>query len=142
VHFLGADESIGLDAVYAHDASFPTDRGMILMHPGKSARRGEPSLHELFFESLGIPILGRIEPPGLTEGGDIVWLDADTILIGEGYRTNAEGIEQFRNLVSPMSRLVPFLTPRLSLFHLMSLMSVLDEGDPRRSPVARRRDGA
>ena len=47
VRFLDADESLGLDAVYAHDASFPTDAGMILMHPGKAARRGEPSRQEL-----------------------------------------------------------------------------------------------
>lgn len=132
VHFLGADESLGLDAVYAHDASFPTDRGMVLMHPGKAARRDEPSRHEVFFDSLGVPILGRIEPPGLTEGGDIVWLDSGTILIGEGYRTNSEGIEQLRNLVAPMGVEVrkaplPHGPGPGACLHLMSLMSVLDE---------------
>jgi N-dimethylarginine dimethylaminohydrolase len=132
VHFLDADETLGLDAVYAHDASFPTDRGMILMHPGKAARRGEPSRQELFFEALGVPILGRIEPPGLTEGGDIIWLDGDTILIGEGYRTNAEGIDQLRKLLSPMGVEVrkaplPHGPGPGACLHLMSLMSVLDE---------------
>jgi N-dimethylarginine dimethylaminohydrolase len=132
VHFLAADDSLGLDAVYAHDASFPTERGMILMHPGKAARRGEPRRHELFFESLGVPILGRIEPPGLTEGGDIVWLDPRTILIGEGYRTNAEGIEQLRKLVAPLGVEVrkaplPHGPGPGACLHLMSLLSVLDE---------------
>jgi N-dimethylarginine dimethylaminohydrolase len=132
VHFLDADETLGLDAVYAHDASFPTDRGMILMHPGKAARRGEPSRQELFFESLGVPVLGRIEPPGLAEGGDIVWLDSHTILIGEGYRTNAEGIDQLRTIVSPMGVEVrkaplPHGPGPGACLHLMSLMSVLDE---------------
>lgn len=131
-HFLDADESLGLDAVYAHDASFPTDRGMILMHPGKTARRGEPSRQELFFESIGVPILGRIEPPGSAEGGDILWLDAATILIGEGYRTNAEGIDQLRKLVSPLGVEVrkaplPHGPGPSACLHLMSLMSVLDE---------------
>ena len=132
VHFLAADEALGLDAVYAHDASFPTDGGMILMHPGKAARRSEPSRHELFFESLGVPILGRIEPPGLTEGGDIVWLDAGTILIGEGYRTNAGGIDEVRSLVSPLG--VEVLKAPLphgpgpgACLHLMSLLSLLEE---------------
>jgi N-dimethylarginine dimethylaminohydrolase len=132
VRFLEADETLGLDAVYAHDASFPTDSGMILMHPGKVARRGEPARQELFFESLGVPILGRIEPPGLAEGGDIVWLDSTTILIGEGYRTNAEGIEQLRKLVSPLGVEVrkaplPYGPGPGACLHLMSLMSVLDE---------------
>jgi len=132
VHFLEADEALGLDAVYAHDASFPTDGGMILMHPGKAARRSEPARQELFFESLGVPILGRIEPPGLTEAGDIVWLDDETILIGEGYRTNAEGIEQLRKLVEPLDVEVrkaplPHGPGPGACLHLMSLMSVLDE---------------
>jgi N-dimethylarginine dimethylaminohydrolase len=132
VHFLDADQALGLDAVYTHDASFPTDRGMILMHPGKPERRGEPLRHEFFFESIGVPVLGRIEPPGFTEGGDIVWLDSETILIGEGYRTNAEGIDQLRKLVAGMG--VDVLTAPLphgpgpgACLHLMSLMSVLDE---------------
>jgi N-dimethylarginine dimethylaminohydrolase len=132
VRYLEADAGLGLDAVYTHDASFPTDRGMILMHPGKPGRRGEPSRHELFFESLGVPVLGRIEPPGFTEGGDIVWLDAESILVGEGYRTNAEGIDQLRRLVAPMG--VEVIAAPLphgpgpgACLHLMSLMSVLDE---------------
>ncbi len=132
VHFLPADEALGLDAVYAHDASFPTDSGMVLMHPGKVARRGEPARQEVFFESLGLPILGRIEPPGITEGGDILWLDSRTILIGEGYRTNAEGIDQLWKLVAPMGVEVrkaplPHGPGPGACLHLMSLMSVLDE---------------
>jgi N-dimethylarginine dimethylaminohydrolase len=132
VHFLGADEAFGLDAVYTHDASFPTDGGMILMNPGKAARCGEPSRHEAFFESLGVPILGRIEPPGVIEGGDIVWLDGRTILIGEGYRTNVEGIDQLRKLVAPMEVAVrkaplPHGPGPGACLHLMSLMSVLDD---------------
>ncbi len=132
VHFLPAADALGLDAVYSHDASFPTDAGMVLMHPGKAARRGEPARQELFFESLGVPILGRIEPPGIAEGGDIVWLDAETILIGEGYRTNAEGIEQLRSLVAPLGVEVrkaplPHGPGPGACLHLMSLMSVLDD---------------
>ncbi|HEY7820539.1 MAG TPA: arginine deiminase family protein [Vicinamibacteria bacterium] len=132
VDFLEADEALGLDSVYTHDASFPTDRGMILMHPGKPERRGEPLRHEVFFESIGVPVLGRIEPPGFTEGGDILWLDRDTILIGEGYRTNAAGIDQLRKLVAPMGVEVvaaplPHGPGPGACLHLMSLMSVLDE---------------
>ncbi len=132
VVFLPADPALGLDAVYTHDSSFPTDRGMVLMHPGKAARRGEASRHELLFASLGVPILGRIEPPGFTEGGDIIWLDRETILIGEGYRTNAEGIGQLQKLVAPMGVEVrkaplPHGPGPGACLHLMSLMSVLDE---------------
>lgn len=129
---LPADESLSLDAVYAHDASFPTDHGMILMNMGKPTRRGEPEVHAQFFEARGIPVLGRVEPPGLSEGGDMVWLDPSTVLIGEGYRTNADGIEQIRRLLAPfdvevLSASLPHGPGPAACLHLMSLMSILDE---------------
>lgn len=132
VHFLPEDEALTLDAVYAHDSSFPTDHGMISMNPGKANRRGEPSRQDLFFESLDVPVLGRVEPPGTTEGGDMVWLDASTVLIGEGYRTNAQGIEQIARLLDPFDVEVvkaplPYGPGPDACLHLMSLMSIVDE---------------
>jgi N-dimethylarginine dimethylaminohydrolase len=132
IHHLPRGDGLTLDAVYAHDASFPTDRGMILLHMGKPARRDEARHHERFFESLSIPILGRIEPPGLVEGGDLLWLDEETLLVGEGYRTNAEGVEQVRKLLAPLgvevlSSALPHGPGPDACLHLMSLVSVLDE---------------
>jgi dimethylargininase len=132
VHFLPSGDRLTLDAVYAHDASFPTDRGMILMHMGKTNRRAESRGHERFYESLGVPILGKIEPPGVTEAGDIVWLDGATLLVGEGYRTNAAGIEQLRKLLGPfgvevISAPLPYGPGPQACLHLMSLISILDE---------------
>jgi len=129
---LPEDDALTLDAVYAHDASFPTDHGMILMRPGKATRRGEPDAHARWFGAHDIPVLGRIEPPGLTEAGDMVWLDPETVLIGEGYRTNDDGIEQVRQLLAPFDvRVVtaplPYGPGPDACLHLMSLISILDE---------------
>src|SRR5258706_10387128 len=68
--------SLSLDAVYAHDASLPTDHGLILMHPGKRNRVPEAPAQADFADRLGIPILGEVRPPGNSEAGDIVWLDS------------------------------------------------------------------
>lgn len=129
---LAAGGDMTLDAVYAHDASFPTNYGMILMHMGKATRRGEPSQHEKLFEALDIPVLGRIQPPGLSEGGDIVWLDETALLVGEGYRTNTEGISQLRNLLSPhgvevITAPLPYGPGPEACLHLMSLISIIDD---------------
>ena len=129
---LPGGDGVSLDAVYAHDASFPTNHGMILMHMGKPTRRGEPDLHRRFFEAQSIPALGTIEPPGLTEAGDMLWLDESTVLIGEGYRTNAEGIEQVRQLLAPhgvevIASALPYGPGPDACLHLMSLISILDE---------------
>ena len=85
--------NLSLDAVYTHDASLPTDYGLIVMRPGKPNRVAEGPHHGSFCETLDIPTLGTITPPGTTEAGDIVWLDPTTLLIGRSYRTNAEGIQ-------------------------------------------------
>ena len=55
---------------------------------GKESRINEPLALKKYFESINIPILGKIENPGLLEGGDVVWIDKKTLAIGEGYRSN------------------------------------------------------
>jgi N-dimethylarginine dimethylaminohydrolase len=129
---LPPSEALTLDAVYAHDASLPTDYGVILMLAGKANRVDERQVHAEFFRSCGIPVLGKVEAPGSSEAGDIVWVDADTLLVGNGYRTNALGITQLRELLAPegvevISAALPYGAGPSACLHLMSLMSVLDE---------------
>jgi N-dimethylarginine dimethylaminohydrolase len=123
---------LSLDAVYAHDASLPTDFGLVLMRPGKTNRVPEGKHHGSFCQILGIPMLAKLTAPATAEAGDIVWLDAKTLLIGHGYRTNAQGIQQMRALLAPkgvevISAPLPHALGPSSCLHLMSLMSLLDE---------------
>lgn len=132
VLYLPGGEELTLDSVYAHDASFTTDHGVILMHMGKRNRRGEGLYHRMVCEAEEIPLLGTIEPPGLTEAGDMVWLDETTLLIGEGYRTNADGIGQMRRLLEPhgievLGAPLPHGPGPDACLHLMSLISILSE---------------
>ena len=123
---------LSLDAVYAHDASLPTDFGLILMRPGKANRVFEGKHHGSFCQILGIPMLAKITAPATTEAGDMVWLDAKTLLIGHSYRTNAQGIQQIRALLTPkgvevLSAPLPHGQGPSACLHLMSLISLLDE---------------
>jgi len=129
---LPAAPDLSLDAVYAHDASFVTDEGVVLMKMGKAARQSEPARQAALFAAVGIPILGAIEAPGTAEAGDLVWLDTDTLLAGQGYRTNEAGIAQLRALLRPqgidvIAAPLPYGAGPGACLHLMSLMSVLDE---------------
>ena len=129
---LTSSPELTLDAVYAHDASLATDFGLILMCPGKSTREVEARHHGVFAGKLGLPTFGAITAPGTTEAGDIVWLDANTLLVGRGYRTNAAGIEQMRELLAPkgievLSAPLPHGQGPDVCLHLMSLISLLDE---------------
>ncbi len=123
---------LSLDAVYAHDASFATDFGLIVMRPGKPNRLGEGRHHGSVCRRVGIPTLAEVVAPGAIEAGDMLWLDAKTLLIGRSYRTNAAGIAQIRQLLAPrgvevLSAPLPHGLGPSTCLHLMSLMSMLDE---------------
>ncbi len=129
---LPPSPDLSLDAVYAHDASLATDFGVLLMRPGKPNRQQEPQHHREFCQGLGIPVFGEIESPGTTEAGDMVWLDKETLLVGHGYRTNAQGIAHLRALFAPeavevISAPLPYGPGPSACLHLMSLISLLDE---------------
>ena len=129
---MSAAPDLSIDAVYAHDASLATDFGLIVMRPGKPNRQPEGRHHRALCEHLGIPIFGEITAPGTTEAGDIVWLDAKTLLVGHGLRTNAEGIAQLRRLLAPkgvevLSAPLPYGSGPSACLHFMSLISLLDE---------------
>ena len=129
---LPATESLTLDAVYAHDASLATDYGLLLMNPGKKNRVPEATAHARFCEEGSIAVLGSVEAPGISESGDILWLDSRTLLVGNGYRTNMAGIAQMRTLLGPngvevIAAPLPYGPGPSACLHLMSLMSMLDE---------------
>lgn len=129
---LPADGRTGLDSIYTHDpVASVTDEGVILGRMGKDARMEEPDALEDWFAGAGIPLAGRIEPPGSVEGGDVVWLRNDLAVIGLTYRTNGEGIRQFQELLKPRGidvvavPMVHWDGPG-AVLHLMSVISMLD----------------
>jgi N-dimethylarginine dimethylaminohydrolase len=127
---LPALVDLSLDAVYVHDPSFTTDRGMIILHPGKANRVAEATFHKEFYRGCSIPIAGEIKSPAIAEGGDIVWLSPSALLVGSGYRTNEAGIFRLRALlegVEVFSAPLPYGAGPSACLHLMSLMSMLDE---------------
>ena len=131
VHFLPENESTTLDSVYTHDPCIISNRGVILCSMGKKERSSEPDTMEAYFRSIDVPILGRIKSPGMLEGGDVVWIDEYTVAIGEGYRSNAEGIQQFRELLGGLvneviSVPIPHWNGPDECLHLMSNVSPLD----------------
>ena len=132
VRFLPTDARTGLDSIYVRDAACVAGRGIVLCRMGKSLRSGEPGAVDDFCAKAGWPVLGRIREPGTLEGGDVAWLDDKTAAIGHGYRTNAEGIRQFRDLVAGEGCEVievplPHWDGPGDVLHLMSMLSPVAE---------------
>jgi N-dimethylarginine dimethylaminohydrolase len=131
ITFLPKNSRTTLDSVYTHDPVVISNSGAILCNMGKPERSGEPSAIENYLNDLSIPILGKIKNPGLLEGGDVVWLDERHVAVGEGYRSNKEGIDQFRKLLSNLVDEVltvplPHWDGPQDCLHLMSMISPLD----------------
>ncbi len=128
---LPPTDGLTLDSIYVRDASVVSDRGIVLCRMGKRQRAGEPDAQEAWFRAQGLPLLGSIQPPGMLEGGDAVWLDDRTIAVGRGYRTNAAGIEQLHSLLGDsVDEVVAVALPHWrgpgDVFHLMSIISPID----------------
>jgi len=129
---LPQNDQVGLDSMYARDASIVCDKGMILCNMGKPARRTEPDVHGAMLRSLDIPIHGTITGEGRLEGGDVAWLDKRTPAVGRGYRTNDEGIRQLGELLHGcIDELIVVPLPHWrgpsDVFHLMSILSPIDQ---------------
>lgn len=127
------DENDGLaDAMFAHDPSLMSDQGAVLLRMGKLRRQDEPTLHRKAYEAADIPILGTITAPGQVEGGDCIWVDATTLVVGRGVRSNEAGIQQLQALLGPNGVDVhgfdlPLYHGFDACLHLMSIMSPLAE---------------
>jgi N-dimethylarginine dimethylaminohydrolase len=131
IHFLPEDASVNMDSVYCRDASICTNKGMIICNMGKAARINEPMVEKRAFVAAGIPVLGVITAPGTVEGGDVAWLDENTLAVGQTYRTNEEGIKQLTALLNPLGVQViivslPHYKGPADVFHLMSILSPVD----------------
>lgn len=131
VYTLPYDGRAGLDSIYTHDPVKITEKGAIYFPMGKELRSKEFLATEEFLKSQGVPTLGYIQPPGKMEGGDVLWIDERTVAIGLGYRTNQEGIRQFKELtkglvdeyiIVPM----PYADGPEACLHLMSIVSFVD----------------
>ena len=123
-------DSSNPDAIYAYDPLLVGAEGAVLLRPGKPGRLGEPDALVADLERAGVPVAARVEAPGTVEGGDTVWLDERTLLVGRGYRTNASGVEQLAAAfpgVEVLSYDLPHWNGEAEVMHLMSLISPLDE---------------
>lgn len=132
LHYLPQDDKVNMDSIYCRDASIATNHGIIICNMGKSGRVHEPRAEKEAFEMYQMKILGEIKSPGTIEGGDVAWLDENTLAVGLTYRTNEEGIKQLKDLLSPHGVNIivvplPHYKGPSDVFHLMSILSPVDK---------------
>ena len=120
-----------LDSIFVYDPAIVTSEGAIICRMGKALRRGEEhSLAQALLEQ-GVPILATIHGAGTLEGGDTLWLDEHTLVVGRSYRTNDEGIRQLRRALDGIADVIDVPLPhwrgQSEILHLLSLVGPVSE---------------
>ncbi|MEO5853707.1 MAG: arginine deiminase family protein [Nocardioides sp.] len=116
------------DSCFVYDPVFVTGRGMVVLRQAKPVRSAEPPLLSSELRALGMPEVGRLTGDARADGGDLCWLDEQTLAAGRGYRTNAAGHAQLREILAEEGvDLLSFDLPHDQgpghVLHLMSLVS-------------------
>ena len=119
------------DAIFVFDPALVTDRGAVILRMGKELRRGEEAALARRFREVGVPILAELHGEATAEGGDLLWLDRRTLAVGQGFRTNAEGLRQLEEVMAGLGVDVlpvplPYFTGPAACLHLLSLISLVD----------------
>jgi dimethylargininase len=119
-----------VDAAYVRDAGMVAGRGAVLFQMAKPIRAAEPGLLGVALEAAGVPIVGELTATARADGGDIIWLDEGSLLVGRSYRTNAEGVRQLREIMAKEGvRVASVDMPHdhgpEHVLHLMSVISPL-----------------
>ena len=111
------------DGQFVEDTALCLPKAAILMRPGAPSRLGEvskiaPKLRELFED------IYEIETPGHIEGGDIL-VTGKEILVGRSARTNANGVNQLSEIVTPLGYVMREVFTPPEILHFKTDCSLL-----------------
>src|SRR5437763_1400015 len=123
---FGTPVAGGLDGIYTFDPAIVARRGAIILRLGKELRRPESVATADDMDRAGISVVATLEPPATADGGDTIWLDDRTLLVGRGYRTNAAGVAALRAALPGVDVIefdLPYFHGAAEVMHLLSLVS-------------------
>ena len=126
VHDVRPAEAPTPNLMFCADLFLMTPEGAIVGRPASTVRGGEERWVARRLADLGIPIIRTIRGRGTFEGADAMWLDATTVLVGRGLRTNGEGVAQVTSILGEMGvDTIPVDLP-WGAMHLMGTLRIAD----------------
>jgi dimethylargininase len=114
------------DSVFVEDTVVAFDDFFVLTSPGAETRRAETDAVGDTLRGLGASQVAAIDLPGTLDGGDVLKIGR-TAYVGQGGRTNGDGIRQLRALLTPRGWTVVGV-PVTKVLHLKSAVTALPDG--------------
>ncbi|MEW2389228.1 dimethylargininase [Streptomyces venezuelae] len=113
------------DSVFVEDAVVVFRNVALIARSGARSRQGETTGVEEAVGRLGCSV-NWVWEPGTLEGGDVLKV-GDTLYVGRGGRTDAEGVRQLRAVFEPLGARVVSV-PVAKVLHLKSAVTALPDG--------------
>src|SRR3954468_3486555 len=113
------------DCAFVEDTVVMLGDLAVVTRPGAGERRAEVAGTDEVVRSLGLDV-ARTAGRGTLHGGDVLQV-GDTVYVGRGGRTNAEGIRQLRRHAARTGRAVVPVKLR-AVLHLKSAVTALPDG--------------
>lgn len=114
------------NAMFCADLFVATPAGAILARPASRVRAGEEIAVAAALAGAGVPILATLTGEATFEGADLMWLDAETALIGRGLRTNDAAIRQIAARLGGIGCGLVAVDLPVATMHLMGMLRILD----------------
>ncbi|WP_181764801.1 dimethylargininase [Streptomyces albidus (ex Kaewkla and Franco 2022)] len=113
------------DSVFVEDAVVVFRGAALICRSGAPERRPETAGVEQSVRAQGYAV-HRLHAPATLDGGDVL-KTGETVYVGQGGRTNAEGLRQLTTAFEPLgARVVP--VPVSKVLHLKSAVTALPDG--------------
>lgn len=127
VHYVENQREDRPNALFMRDTVLGTPEGAIICRHALRVRRGEERAAAATLAKLGVPIIKTINGSGVFEGACALWVDRETIILGTGVRSNAEGVRQVEQELVNMgvTNILHFQIP-YGHAHLDGLMNIVD----------------
>jgi N-dimethylarginine dimethylaminohydrolase len=128
--------------LFLRDLGLTTPAGVLLGRPAAPIRAGEVAFFAAALAERGAPILGLPTAGATVEGADALWLDAETVAVGVGNRTNAAGLAWLQAALAAQGvAVLPVAAPARAQ-HLLGVCLRVDRDlaliDQERCPAALR----
>lgn len=127
VHLIEEMGSEFPNGIYVRDLVLGTPEGAVVAKPAAKCRQGEEVYAARQLGKIGIPIIKTIHGNGIFEGACLLWLDAETCMVGYGKRCNPDGLVQVEHELEMMGvkHIIKVEIPR-GMAHLDSFMAFVD----------------